>query len=166
MCLFFSKVFCLFLLFVCCCFLFRQVFLSFCMYKRTNSSKTQQQSTLENHNTYQTYSSSSQNLRYIHSRSSGGLEDVLYCLLVCFSRRYFVVCCFLFSCCFLPSVVYSFGLNKRTNSNQNTYNSNAHITMGLSFTIYFPCGCSRLREDTCFSEHVFSCRREHCFSHK
>ena len=78
------------------------------------------------------YSSSSRNLKDIHSRSSGGLEDVLYLLFCCFFRRLFVVllfvcfCLVFLSCCMYKRKNYSKNnkqqnrLSRKTKNNKNT----------------------------------------------
>ena len=85
--------------FVCLCFCL--VFLSCCMYKRQNSSKTKKKPSRKTQK--QKYSSSSQNLRDISLWSSGRL-DVLHVLLRCVSLCFvcFVVLCVV--CCCLVFV--------------------------------------------------------------
>ena len=71
-----------------CLFCFCLVFLSCCMYKRSNSSKNKDNKQPLIKTTK--YSSSSRNLRDIYSRPSGGLEDVLFVL--CFRVVYLSFC--------------------------------------------------------------------------
>ena len=87
--LLFSKVFLV--------FVFTRVFVAYtCKHSKrlgkTRKQQEQQQQTTHLWEKQNKYSSSSRNLRDIYSRSSGGLEDVLYFWRVCCSRR----CLFLF----------------------------------------------------------------------
>ena len=67
------------------------------------------------------YSSSSRNLKDIHSRSSGGLEDVLYLCCLLFSN----VCCFSVVVSFCVCLVFlSFCMYERTTTIVNTKQTN------------------------------------------
>ena len=93
----------IYVVFVC----FRLVDLSFCIYNRTNTHKH-----LKNKNNtilgeYMKHTENtktelfpSRNLRIIYSRSGRGL-DIMYFVVLCFSRSFSVVCAFLFVLCYV-----------------------------------------------------------------
>ena len=79
--------------------------------------KTRQQQQHNKPSRKKKYSSSSRNLKDIYSRSSGGLEDVLYlCCCLCFSRKCFVV---LLCLLFLPSLFGAFACTSEQNYSNN-----------------------------------------------
>ena len=85
--------------------------------KKTMQQQQKQQKTFENNNKNKKYNSSSRNPKDIYSRSSGGLEDVLYlCCCLCFSRKCFVV---LLCLLFLPSLFGAFACTSEQNYSNN-----------------------------------------------
>ena len=162
-----------------CFFCFRLVYLSFCIYNRTNTyNNIKHINSFEKHIniTKQKYSFSQRSLRYIYSWSGRGLDILYFCFLFLFFSKLFcfffvfLLIFFFFFSCFLFFLIFfvfkttmffcfrlvylSFCLNTTQYTTPNTNN--------LKWVCSWPLSNAQSNVQIHFKLHDFRCRSQRC----